>query len=227
VQAEDRLRHRVLERALRDHQLRAAVLAFGRHLLGRLEDELHRAVQLRAQADQDLGDAHQDRDVAVVATGVHHADVLAVPGRARLRRERQVDVLGHRQRVHVGTKRDDRPRESALQQADHAGVCNPAAHLVEAEVAQVRLDDGGGAELAVAELGVRVQVTPPGDDPSLDGPARPRRSARPGRWKRVKVRSSDPRRCPVTLSQRLREPDPAADRRPREAAVRCRPKATA
>ena len=42
------------------------------------------------------------------------------------------------------------------------------AHVVEAELAQVGGDDGGGADLAVAELGVRVQVAPPGDQLRFD-----------------------------------------------------------
>ena len=106
--------------------------------------------------------------MAVVAARVHHADLLAVPGRAHLRGERHVDVLGDRQRIHVGAQRDDRARERALQQSDDTGVGDAALHLVEADRAQVGLHDVGGAELAVAELGMRMQVTPPRDHAGLD-----------------------------------------------------------
>ena len=168
VQAEHRLRHRLLERALGDHHLRAALLALGRQLLGRLEDELDRAAQLAAQPGEHLGHAHQDGDVGVVAAGVHDADRLAVPLRLHLRGEREVDLLGHRQRVHVGAQRHHRAGQRALQQADHAGVGDAGAHLVEAEPLQVLGDDAGGAELAVAELGVGMDVASPGDHPALD-----------------------------------------------------------
>ena len=37
------------------------------------------------------------------------------------RLERQVDLLGHRQRIHVGAQRDDRARAAAAEHADDAG----------------------------------------------------------------------------------------------------------
>ena len=52
--------------------------------------------------------------------------------------EGDVDLLGDRQRVHVGAQRDDGPGLAALEHADHAGVRDLLAHLVEAERAQVR-----------------------------------------------------------------------------------------
>ena len=168
VQAEDRARRRVLERALGDHQLRAAFLARGRQLLGRLEDELDRAGEAVAQAGENARHAHQDRDVGVVAAGMHDADRLAVPGRLHLRRERHVGAFGDRQAVHVGTQRHHRAGPRALEQADDAGVGDLGADLVEAELAQVRGDDARGAELAVAELGVGVQIASPGDHLRLD-----------------------------------------------------------
>jgi hypothetical protein len=73
VQAKHRLWRRVLQRAFLDHHLGAAFFAFGRHLFGRLEDEFHAAAQLLAQAREHGGHAQQDRGVAIVAAGVHHA----------------------------------------------------------------------------------------------------------------------------------------------------------
>ncbi len=148
--------------------LRAAFLAGGRQLLGGLEDELHRAGEAIAQAGEDGRNAHQDGDVGVVAAGVHDADVLAVPGRPLLRRERHVGAFLDRQAVHVGAQGDHRPGQLAAQQADDAGDRDLGAHVVEAELAQVSGDDGGGADLAVAELGVRVNVAPPGDQLRFD-----------------------------------------------------------
>ncbi len=133
-----------------------------------------------AQAGEHARHAHQDRDVGVVAAGVHDADGLAVPGRLHLRGERHVGAFGHRQAVHVGTQRHHRSRLRALEQADDAGDRDLGPDLVEAELAQMRGDDAGGAELAVAEFGVGVQVAPPGDHVGLDAGCRLRRSRRRG-----------------------------------------------
>ena len=51
---------------------------------------------------QQLGGADQHRRVQVVPAGVHRA--------VHLRAERDVDLLGHRQRVHVAAQQDDGPR---------------------------------------------------------------------------------------------------------------------
>ncbi len=104
----------------------------------------------------------------VVAAGVHHADLFAIPGCARLRGERHVDLFGDRQRVHVGAQRHHRPGQRALEQADDAGVGDAGADLVETEAAQVLGNDRRSAEFAIAQLGVRVQVTAPGDDLRLE-----------------------------------------------------------
>ena len=63
-----------------------------------------------AHRDQRLGDAHQDRDVRIVAAGMHDADLLAEKLRGHRRLERHVDLLGHRQRVHVGAQCNRRAR---------------------------------------------------------------------------------------------------------------------
>jgi hypothetical protein len=106
--------------------------------------------------------------MGVVAAGMHHADRFAVPGRAHGRGERQIELFGHRQRIHVGAQRDDRAGQPAAQKADHAGVRDAAAHLVEAEMAQMLGDDRRGAVLAVAELRVRMEIAPPRDHLRLE-----------------------------------------------------------
>jgi hypothetical protein len=160
---------RVLETAFLDHQRRAAFLAFGRHLLGGLEDELHRAGELGAESREHRRDRHQDRDVRIVAARVHDAHRLAVPSRSRLRRERHRGALFDGQGVHVGTQRDDRTGLGAAQQPDDPGDADLGAHFVELERAQVRGDDRCGAHLAVAELGVLVDVASPRDEARDDG----------------------------------------------------------
>jgi hypothetical protein len=80
VESEDRRRPRVAEHAVPDHR-RGAAQSCPRGLLSRLEDELDHARQLRAHRGEDLGRAHQHRDVGVVPAGVHDADILTIdPG---------------------------------------------------------------------------------------------------------------------------------------------------
>ena len=110
VQAEHRVDLRILEHALLDHLLGAAGLAWRRTFFGRLEDHLHRARQPILHARERGRGAEQDRHVVVVTARVHHAGLLAVPLRLRRRLERQIDLLGDRQRIHVGSQRHDRAR---------------------------------------------------------------------------------------------------------------------
>jgi hypothetical protein len=75
VKAEDGLRTRVLQRALFDHQGRAALFARGRPFLRWLKDELDRAAYFSTHLAQDFRDAQPDRGVYVVAAGVLDAGV--------------------------------------------------------------------------------------------------------------------------------------------------------
>jgi hypothetical protein len=167
VQAEDRIHIRVLQGALFHHHLRAAVLADGRRLLGGLEDELHRAGNALAHPREDFRHAHEDAGVGIVAAGVHHAAAHVVPLGPHGALERDVDFLGDRQRIHVGAQRHHRTRQATPEHAHHARMRHLLAHL-DAEGSQVVGDDLRGAHLAVAELGVLVEVAPPGDDLRLD-----------------------------------------------------------
>ena len=163
VQPEDRIDLRILEHALLDHQLRAALLAGGRAFFGGLKDQLDRAGQLVLELREDRGRPEQDRHVVVVAARVHDADFLAVPLRLRGGLERQIDLLGHRQRVHVRAQRHDRPRLAAAQHRDDASVGHAGRDLV-AELLQFVGDDLGGAQFAIAQLGMLVKVAAPGHD---------------------------------------------------------------
>ena len=111
--------------------------------------------------------------MVVVAAGVHHADFLPVVLRLHCRLERQVDFLGHRQRVHVRAQRDDRTGTTATEHTDHARVRDAGLHL-EPELLQVLGHDLRCAEFAVAEFRVLVKVAAPGDD--LDSSSLARRS---------------------------------------------------
>ena len=60
-------------------------------------------------------------------------------------------------------KRDDRPGLAALEHRDDAGVRDTGLDLV-AEPPQLLGDDLRGARLAIAELGMLMEVAPPGHD---------------------------------------------------------------
>jgi len=101
VEAEDGVGARLVERAFAQHQLGPAFLAGRRALFGGLEEKLHRARELVLEAAEHLRDAHEYRHVVVVAAGVHDADLLAVVLGADLGGERQIDLFGDREGVHV------------------------------------------------------------------------------------------------------------------------------
>ena len=92
--------------------------------------------------------------------GVHHADFLAVVHRADFAFERQIYQLGDRQGVHVGAQRDHRSRLAAAQHTNHARLPHVGRDL-EAECAQMLLDERGGAHFLIRQLGMLVNVATP------------------------------------------------------------------
>jgi hypothetical protein len=108
-------------------------------------------------------DAHEDRGVRVVAAACITPHCCPLHSVFTLLGERDVHFFGDRQRIHVGAQRHHGPGLAALEQPDDAGVGDLVLHL-DAERAQVVGDDLRGAELAVAELRVLVEVAAPGDD---------------------------------------------------------------
>ena len=117
--------------------------------LGRLEDQVHRAVEGPVLREM-LGGRKQHGRVAVVAAGVHLAGVPAGV--------REGVVLGDRQRVDVGAQSDRTVRTAALHDADHSGGTEPAMDR-DAPVCQGLRDHVGGAALLEAQLRVGMQVT--------------------------------------------------------------------
>ena len=163
MKPEDGARVGIVEHALLHHHRRAALLTGGRAFLGRLEDELDRAGNLHLHPRQHFGHTHHDRDVIVVAAGVHDAHVHVVVLGSHRALEREIDLLGDRQRVHVGAEGHHTARPSASQHPDHAGMSHTGLHL-EPERLEMIGDQLRGPELPVPELGVLVDVTPPGHD---------------------------------------------------------------
>jgi hypothetical protein len=132
--------------------------------LGRLEDELDGALELVAHRDEDLGDTHQDRNVRVMPACMHHAGFGAVPFGAHCALERYVGLFGDGQCIHVGAQRDTRTGLAALEHSDNTGVGDLLLDLIEADALQMRGNQLRRFELAITELGIRVDVAPPGDD---------------------------------------------------------------
>ncbi len=93
----------------------------------------------------------------VMPAGVHHAGLLAVEGGGHLGSEGQAGALGHRQRVHVGAQCDARARTAALDDRDHAVVCDAGAGF-QAQRAQVFGHLRRGLHLAVGKLGELVEM---------------------------------------------------------------------
>ena len=145
VHAEHAVAGEALEQAVAEHRLGAA-----QSLLGRLEDEMHGAVEV-ARRGEVARRAQQHGGVPVVAAGVHLAGVARLVG--------QVGGLLDRQRVHVGAQADGRA-VAGLQHPDHSRLADVAMHGA-AEFGELAGDELGGAVLLEAELGMRMQVLPP------------------------------------------------------------------
>ena len=124
---------------------------------------------------QNLGHAHEDGHMVVMATGVHDPHLLAVVLRPDLRGEGKVHQLGDGEGIHVGPKGHHRPREAPPKEPHHAGVGHLGLNL-HAQGPEVLGDDPGGPELPVPQLRVlawrsRRQVTTllgDGFDPGVD-----------------------------------------------------------
>ena len=181
MQTENRVRLRVRERPFLYHERRSPFLPGGRPFLRRLEDELHRAGEVAPDPGQYGGHAEQDGDVIVMATGVHHPDVLPVVKGADFRGEGKVHLFHHRQGVHIRPQGNDGPRFAATEDGDHAGMGDAGPDL-EAQGAQMVGDQPGGAGLAVAQLGMFVDVAPPGDDAVVHGGGAVITGASDGKW---------------------------------------------
>ena len=147
VHAEQAVAGKALEQAVLEHGARAA-----QALLGRLEDEVHCAVESPGGGEV-ARRAQQHGGVAVVAAGVHAPGVL--------RAVREGVGFFDRQRVHVGAQAHAARRVAVAQHPDHAGAAHAAMHL-DAEAGELLGHQGGGAGLLEAELGVGVDVSPPG-----------------------------------------------------------------
>ena len=120
MQRQRRARLRRIQNARFEHGLRAR-----KALLVGLEDELHRAVQLRLVRAQKFRRAQQHGRVHIVPAGVH----ISV-----FRAEGKVGLLRHLERVHVCAQQHAAPRVFSRDLRDHAAAksARRIAHLAQA-----------------------------------------------------------------------------------------------
>lgn len=162
MQSEDGLRLGIIEHAFPDHQIRAALFAVRLAVFGGLEDELHGSGKPLASTDQHLRHAHQNGRVGIVTARVGHARLLAVVLGLGPGGERQIYRFTDRQGVHVGAQRDHRVRPTAPEDADHPCVGDLCGDF-HSELAQMFGHESGGPELPIPQLGILMNIAPPGD----------------------------------------------------------------
>ncbi len=145
VQPVDLVAGKSLEQPVLDHGAGAAEAFFGR-----LEDEMHGAVEIPGLRQIARG-AEQHGGMAVVAAAVEAAGSGRAPS--------QIGILFHRQRIHVGAQADAfSPGAFTLEHADHAGAAETAMHL-DTPLRQLVGHDPGSADFLEADLGMRVQIS--------------------------------------------------------------------
>src|SRR5262245_34132933 len=140
-------------------------------LLGGLEEEAEGAVEAPL-GGEDLRRAEQHGGVAVVAAGVHQPGAPGAVG--------AVPQLLDAERVHVGAERDRASGGAAAQRADDADPTDPLDDLVEPETPELVGDERGGSRQLEPELGVGVEVVPPGRHLGGDGRKRGAHASSPG-----------------------------------------------
>jgi hypothetical protein len=137
-----------LHHAFLDHGL-AAAAAF---LVG-LEDEHGLACEV-ARLGEVFRRPEQHRRVPVMPAGMH----LAGHFRGMLRPR----DLVHGQRVHIRPQSDHRPRAAALDHGDDTALGPARADLLDAELFQPLHDESRRLVAVAPQLGVHVDVPPPG-----------------------------------------------------------------
>ena len=136
MQAEDRVAGKPLEKPFVDH-LSGARLA---HLLGRLEDEVHRAAE-NARARQVPGRCKQHRGVPVVSARVH-TTIMGGPVGKRIE-------FVQRQGIHIRAQANRALALAAPEHPDHARACDATVHF-NAPLLQQTGNDLRGAVLVEA-----------------------------------------------------------------------------
>jgi hypothetical protein len=148
MKSKDGVGDRISECAIIKHRWRTA-----RDLLGRLKDEQHVPGEHCAQSTQHASHRQEDRNVAIVATGVHHTGIPRGVG--------DLILLLDRQGVDVGTERDEAAVGATAEATDYASPPDAFTNL-QPEAAQRGGDASGRAVLLEGELRVGVQLSTKG-----------------------------------------------------------------
>ena len=171
VQAEDRLRHRVLAARPRWIIIFAPPSSpCGRHLFGGLEDELHAAAQMLAQA----GEHRRPRPAGSRCGSRGRRRASRRPPRRS--RSRAPSTRTARRRLRSPAARPCRraapprgPGSPPFSRPTTPVCATPVRTSSRPRLLQVLGDDAAVRDFAVAEFGVLVKVAPPGDHARLDG----------------------------------------------------------
>ena len=103
----------------------------------------------------------------IVTARVHHSDFLSVVSCFHLRRERQIDLLGYRQSIHVRAQCHDLAGPASTKNSDNAGVSDACLYF-NAKASQMIGHDLRRACLAITELRMLMDIPPPSDDFAFD-----------------------------------------------------------
>ena len=90
-----------------------------------------------------------------------------MPSRPNLRGKGKINLFGHRQGIHIGAEGDHWPRLAALEDGHNTRMRDLVAYLV-TELPEMLDHQSRCAELAVAQLGILVNVAPPRDHLGFD-----------------------------------------------------------
>jgi hypothetical protein len=152
VQAENGFHRKTAEQPVFDHRPCAASA-----LLSRLKNEKDIPVEIGRfpAARQKSGRSKQHGDMTVVATPVFQSRISRTVG--------QIALFFERQRVHIRAQTDTSARISSPQYADDAGFRQSAMHFKAAGFEFAR-NNAGCPRLFEREFGMRVDISPKGDD---------------------------------------------------------------
>jgi len=118
---------------------------------------------LLATTGQNLGDGHQDGRVAVVATGVHDAHLASFKLGRGTGGKGQIHGFRDRQGIHVSAQGQHRAGLPPLEQSHDTGM-RYAGLYFQSQGFQMMRHQCGGAEFAVGQFRMAMQVAPPVDE---------------------------------------------------------------
>src|SRR5690606_9444168 len=163
MHAEDHIHFGIFQHAFLYHQFGAAFFSRRGSFFCRLKNEFHGPPKLISVLRKNFGDGHQDRDMRIMTTCVHHARLHSRIRCSRSRLKGKIVSFSNRKRIHVRAQRDYRSRLSTFQKSYNPGMRN----------ARLRFDAEGPEmfsyllcrlEFPVGKFRVLMEVSSPLDD---------------------------------------------------------------